>query len=262
MKKEKVGTPKAGEADDSHRDPGNTHLVAPSLSAERGPVNPTGDPFVAAIQRDDVVEVEHLLASGRSPTEPLHFQRTALHFAAKAGAIRCVRLLLAKGADLGALNGLRHTPLIEAAANRRTETAAYLLQAGARAFAGTTLARTRRRTGRNSATASRISWLGAGKRSLSFTISSTNRRMLRERSLSERWLTCLSKYRWNLARTAPSCIAGIPRHCDCSWRILGLFLITFGFSALTRTTLSALRGIRLTGNPASRGVIPENAFFD
>jgi hypothetical protein len=31
---------------------------------------------------------------------------------------------------------------------------------------------------------------------------------------------------------------------------------------LTRTTLSALRGIRLTGNPASRGVIPENAFFD
>jgi ankyrin repeat protein len=125
--------PRTGEADAPPLDPGRLRPAAPSPSAETIYAEAVkNDPLVAAIVRDDVDEVARLLVAGRSPTAPLHFQRTPLHFAAGAGAIRCVQLLLEKGADLEALNTLRHTPLIEAVGNRKTETAACLLRAGAR----------------------------------------------------------------------------------------------------------------------------------
>jgi uncharacterized protein len=89
------------------------------------------DPFLAAIQIDDVVEVERYLAAGRTVTERDNCDRTPLHVAAGAGALRCLDLLLARGAPLEAADISGGTPLITAVGSAQTAAAARLLAAGA-----------------------------------------------------------------------------------------------------------------------------------
>lgn len=89
------------------------------------------DECVSAIRRDDAGQLEVFLRSGRSVGERLHFNRTLLHFAAAAGALACVRLLLANGANLEAFDEGGHTPLLGAIGGGHTETAAFLLKSGA-----------------------------------------------------------------------------------------------------------------------------------
>jgi uncharacterized protein len=90
------------------------------------------DPFVTAIREDNLAAVKRLLARGRTPHERFHFRQTPLHVAAQHGAMKCVSILLKRGAELEALDEGGWSPLVRAVQWARSETTAFLLKTGAR----------------------------------------------------------------------------------------------------------------------------------
>ena len=71
-------------------------------------------PLQRACIGDQPEAVALLLRHGANVNAARHDKQTALHFAAKNGSAKCVRLLLDAGADLAATNASGDTPLAEA----------------------------------------------------------------------------------------------------------------------------------------------------
>jgi len=92
---------------------------------------PLGD----AAKKGDVSELNRLLEEGADVNEPGGLG-APLHWAAMNGHVDAVRLLVAKGADLGVQSSMLGTPLHAAARFDRVEAAAALLAAGADPNAG------------------------------------------------------------------------------------------------------------------------------
>jgi uncharacterized protein len=95
-------------------------------------MNSQKDPFISALEENDVVKVRHFLETGRSVTERYLIRRTPLHVAAMAGATTCVSLLLEQGAEIEAVDDIGCTALVAAVEAKQLETVALLLKAGAR----------------------------------------------------------------------------------------------------------------------------------
>lgn len=107
-------------------------LLARGAPADRPTRLERGTPLHWAAEQSNVRAVQILLDHGAD----LHAQEiagaTPLHLAAgRSGDPETVRLLLARGARVDALNRVRMTPLLNAAATGRKEVVAILLAAGA-----------------------------------------------------------------------------------------------------------------------------------
>ncbi len=98
----------------------------------------TEDPLLIALKSRDAASLADLLAAGRSWDERFRFDRTPLHLAAASGAEECARLLVARGANLEALDEAGESPLIHALSAGQVETAAALIELGARLAYGFT----------------------------------------------------------------------------------------------------------------------------
>ncbi len=75
---------------------------------------------------DDLARVKAL-----TPPVSGHFGMTPLHWAARAGALDCVEYLIAKGADVNALNDNKRPPIVLAAERNEGATILALADAGA-----------------------------------------------------------------------------------------------------------------------------------
>jgi len=83
-----------------------------------------------AAERDDVTEIERLIAAGADPNALVH-DWTPLQWAAAHGHVAAIAALLAAGAHVDGKNAFGTTPLIFAAANSHTAAVDALIAAGA-----------------------------------------------------------------------------------------------------------------------------------
>lgn len=105
-------------------------LNRPEIDANSRGLN--GRPALSAyVWRDDKARVEKLLARGADVNAVDNDGDTALHGAAQSGNVEIVRLLLDKGANPNAKNKVGGTPLMWAAVYGHTDAARSLLSKGA-----------------------------------------------------------------------------------------------------------------------------------
>ncbi|MBT28688.1 MAG: hypothetical protein CMO01_03425 [Thalassobius sp.] len=88
-------------------------------------------PIFTAIQRNNVQQVESMLDSGTDPGSSDMLRNTALHQAAFYGYEKIIELLVAKGADINAVNEAGQTPLYSAIHADHVQAVEALLNHGA-----------------------------------------------------------------------------------------------------------------------------------
>ena len=84
-----------------------------------------------AARNGDVVKLRELLDAGAEVCRGDYDNRTALHLGAAEGHLAAVKYLVARGADVNAVDRWRGTPLRDAEAGEHTETVAFLKRVGA-----------------------------------------------------------------------------------------------------------------------------------
>ena len=84
-----------------------------------------------AARNGDVVKLRELLDAGADVCRGDYDCRTALHLGAAEGHLAAVKYLVARGADVNAVDRWRGTPLRDAEAGEHTETVAFLKRVGA-----------------------------------------------------------------------------------------------------------------------------------
>jgi hypothetical protein len=97
-----------------------------------------------AVEIGDLDQLERNLYWDAEVNEPGPNGLTPLHAAAKKGSLVMSRILVAHGANLGALHPQGHTPLIKALIARNTRLADYLVKQGAKLDANAVLHETAR----------------------------------------------------------------------------------------------------------------------
>lgn len=91
----------------------------------------TENPLIQAIIRNDFSAFKQLLDSGEDPNQELRNGLGPLHLAIQFHRHAIIEELLTAGADIDAVTSTGETFLIKCIKNRETETALYLIQAGA-----------------------------------------------------------------------------------------------------------------------------------
>ena len=84
-----------------------------------------------AARNGDVVKLRELLDAGAEVCRGDYDNRTALHLGAAEGHLAAVKYLVARGADVNAVDRWRGTPLRDAEAGEHTDTVAFLKRVGA-----------------------------------------------------------------------------------------------------------------------------------
>ena len=97
-----------------------------AASAQSEPI----DPVTEAVMFQDASKVASLLATG-GDANAVYNQRSALGWAAQAGSLEIVTLLVEAGATVDFVDGVGHTPLQRAVDTRQVEIATYLVAHGA-----------------------------------------------------------------------------------------------------------------------------------
>ena len=91
----------------------------------------TGDDWLRAASLDDVAALEKFLAAGFDPATTNAAGDTALHAAARAGAMKSADLLLDRGLAIDAAGAGGNTALMSAVLGNQTQMTAWLLRQGA-----------------------------------------------------------------------------------------------------------------------------------
>jgi ankyrin repeat protein/stress response protein SCP2 len=97
------------------------------------PPNPD-EALCQAILQKQAESVKAVLASGADPNKPNQYQMPALHLAASYSNLEIVKILLAAGAEINAIDNqiYQETPLFKALRSRQLETTQFLLKQGAK----------------------------------------------------------------------------------------------------------------------------------
>ena len=90
-------------------------------------------PLHVAAQENDIAAIQHLIAAGQPLNDFDILSKTPLHYAAEAGRLDVMRLLIEAGADVNAHDAPRigNTVLRAVASNCSYEVARLLIEAGA-----------------------------------------------------------------------------------------------------------------------------------
>lgn len=108
-------------------------LLAGSALLAQGPDFTPPTPLIGAAMRNDTAEAQKLLAAGANPNEARLIGFTPIFFAILGQNLEMMKAMVAKGADIHALDGAGSTPLMWAAANEaaKPELVDELLKLGA-----------------------------------------------------------------------------------------------------------------------------------
>ena len=91
----------------------------------------TTPPIFSAIEKNNLKQVESMLSAGTDPSEGDMLRNTPLHMAAFYGYEKIIDLLVAKGADVNAINEAGQTPLYNAIHADHVQAVEALLSHGA-----------------------------------------------------------------------------------------------------------------------------------